>query len=243
MLLSGYVQHYNAAAERLQRDLDAFGTRLNISVLRFDYAANQYELTVRAKNMIDGVMRTAEVTLAIDYVEHIDGDKGYLGWVIRQLAALLSDGLLEKRPQQVDRPAVCKATLEERASMLSAEMMKGARLEYLEAVVAEYGKDAMVSVVLDWLGLSCRSTEEKLAEVAFDLVPGQIECVKTTNMHSVVLPIHEPLNTSWFDIDGEVQVAECGIEKVDLTRWRGEMSFGFSERTSTLFVYNKHGGK
>ena len=92
----------------------------------------------------------------------------------------------------------------------------------------------VMRIVLDALGLSDRSESIKLAEVAFGLIPGQIE---------LVTPIDAEFDTVRFPIyripgvDEDSPVSErFQFDEVNLKRYVYSAKIGYRERTKELLI-------
>ena len=112
---------------------------------------------------------------------------------------------------------------------------------HLLAVAERCGKDALMSVILDVLGLAERGMDEKLAEVAFDLVPGQIEKVVRGDFTDVTVSSHPSLNFRWVapeDVD-PLYVDPPVFHRVALQQWVAHDTFAFDKKSGALFVYEK----
>ena len=88
-----------------------------------------------------------------------------------------------------------------------------------------YGKDALLAVILEWLGLSRRSGFERVAELVFGLVPGRIQRVLETENNELVL------------CDGSFKAIRLRLEDHVLAA-----SMAWDEETGTLAVKPKRGG-
>ena len=93
--------------------------------------------------------------------------------------------------------------------------------QVIVALSERHGKAAVMRLVLSALDLDERSVVEKLAELAFDLVPGEIEYIYNTSML--------PLATTSIFIDG-VQ------ERFELKRYAPSARMAWSQRRKTLVV-------
>lgn len=95
-----------------------------------------------------------------------------------------------------------------------------------------------------------RGKLERLAEVAFDLVPGSIREVKYVSTSSVTVPAlsDSPPAVSWgeeSEISKKPQLPsyDVSLEEVALTEWIVHVRFGYSPTHRTLFVYNPEKAK
>ena len=127
-----------------------------------------------------------------------------------------------------------KGTLAERIAALKRDMpkpMEGA----VHFLSKQYGKDALMSALLKMLDLDQRDTTERLAEVAFDLVPGQVRRTSHTVGRSVVIPKKPDMDWTWGEGDDPTYPPPA-YTHIELQSWRLEIFFGFDYETGTLAV-------
>lgn len=126
-------------------------------------------------------------------------------------------------------------TLDERAKVLEDYLERRAGNE-IRGLANHFGKDAMMAVLLRWLELDKRDVIERLAEIAFDLVPGQISEVHKVKTRRVIIP----------RVDELVGYQESGAPSLtplfrqvtfELREWRAQSCFAYDDKTGTLFTY------
>ena len=129
-----------------------------------------------------------------------------------------------------------KGALAERIAALKRDMPEPME-ETVHFLSAQYGKDALMSVLLKMLVLEDRGTTEMLAEAAFDLVPGQVRRTRHTAGTSVEIPKEPDRNWTWGgEEDDDPTYPPLAYTHIELRRWRAEITFGFDYETGTLAV-------
>jgi len=130
-----------------------------------------------------------------------------------------------------------EGTLEERAEALMAYVEYQMRGNFLVYLAERFGKDALMSAALEVTALGGRTRAEKLAEIAFDLVPGQIKKVYKAYSAIVHIARRPGINFKWVDDEGLPAIAPFGNDIVlEPRRWRAWAEFDFDEETGTLAV-------
>ena len=94
-----------------------------------------------------------------------------------------------------------KGTLGQRKRALMEFIERLQPGDFLQYIAGRFGKDALMSAALETTGLDKRPLTEKLAEIAFDLVPGQIEQVYKGYSAIFYVPRRPEINLNWIILE------------------------------------------
>ena len=131
-----------------------------------------------------------------------------------------------------------KGTLGQRKEALMdylEDLGYGARLQ---DIAERFGKDALMAAALEATELNKRMKVEKLAEIAFDLVPGQIRQVYNAHSATIVIPRLPDMNLHW-NPDANMALPHfASLEQIVLEphEWWARAMFAFDEGSGILAV-------
>ena len=127
-----------------------------------------------------------------------------------------------------------KGTPEQRKEALMVYVEDVMRGDFLGYIAARFGKDALMSAVLEATELGKRTRAEKLAEIAFDLVPGQVQRVCEARTRSVIFPRIPDDDPLW---NTKMEVAPRFEQFIlEPLEWRWRARFAFDEESGILAV-------
>ena len=130
-----------------------------------------------------------------------------------------------------------KGTLEQRKEALMAYVEEVMRGDFLFYLASRFGKDALMSAALEMTDLDKRTRAEKLAEIAFDLVPGQIKKVYKAHSAVVYVPRRPEINFRWItDYEIPPSVPYGNDIVLEPRRWHARACFAFDEESGILAV-------
>ena len=106
--------------------------------------------------------------------------------------------------------------------------------DVLQYVAGRFGKDALMYAALEAAELDKRPMTEKLAEIAFDLVPGQVQREYKVTTRTITIPRIPDIDPLWnTKMEESPHFEQCVLEP---RRWHARACFAFDEESGILAV-------